>query len=120
MAAYGTARQGKWNSRGWVRLVFEAIRTHAAEGRGRAGRVKGDHPGALCGGTPGTPRTPYCHIVPRRRTSFCHIVIRRRAPRGGVQFWRVTWQPTVEEWFAEERELGVRVLSAARALAAYV
>ena len=35
MAVYGAARQGKWNSRGWMRLIFEAMRANAWEGRGR-------------------------------------------------------------------------------------
>ena len=35
MAVYGVARQGKWNQRGWMRLIFEAMRTNAGRARGR-------------------------------------------------------------------------------------
>ena len=40
MAVYGAARQGKWNRRGWMRLIFEAMRTNASGARERR-----------CGGT---------------------------------------------------------------------
>ena len=35
MAAYGATRQGKWNHKGWIRLVFEAMRANANGARER-------------------------------------------------------------------------------------
>ena len=52
MAVYGAARQGKWNSRGWMRLIFEAMRANVREGRGRR------HGGAMAQGKDAP--MPYC------------------------------------------------------------
>ena len=81
MAVYGAARQGRWNQRGWTRLVFQALRVNADGARGR----RCGEGGAL----EGNASVPHC---------------------GGG---------TVEEWFAEERDLGTRVAGATRALVAY-
>ena len=54
MAVYGAARQEKWNSRGWMRLIFEAMRANVREGRGRR------HGGAMAQGKDAPTGMPYC------------------------------------------------------------
>ena len=114
MAVYGAARQGKWNRRGWVRLIFEAMRANVREDRGRR------HGGAMAQGEDAP--MPYCGDGCQKEALGERALV---PPRGGEDPGRgaggrqVSWQDTVEEWFEEERDLGTRVASATRALVAY-
>ena len=58
MAAYGVARQGKWNQRGWMRLIFEAMRTNAGGARGRRCGGAGTQGPHCCEG--GDASVPHC------------------------------------------------------------
>ena len=100
MAAYGATRQGKWNHKGWIRLVFEAMRANACGARERrreGARAQGVH-----------TTVPHCWEGGRRQG-----VPEDEGDLGGGG-------GTVDAWFGEERDVGTRVASATRALVAYV